>query len=95
MKNKAWFDEFGNFIGKLPKQCIKDCSHYGNCEIDVKNWVNKLNFSAPFEMAQKYCLNTGGWEIEDLRDRNKVNENILWMICCEINEVGEFFGLME
>lgn len=30
-----FFDKYGWFTGKLPEECVKDCSHSGECFDDV------------------------------------------------------------
>jgi hypothetical protein len=86
MSNKTesnWFSGY-NFIGKIPKKAVIDCSHAGRCDDDVKYWVNKLNFVAPLELGIKYIRGCGLVEFEG--DQARVNEYVFWLFCCELKE---------
>jgi hypothetical protein len=97
MKKQKFFDDRGNWTGKLPKQCIMDCSHAGDCSNDADYWVQQLDFTAPLDIAKKYLLSTGGWDQVDLDNMqpDQVNRIVLWLACNDIKESGEFYGLTE
>ena len=93
-ENKAkWFDDSGNLINEIPKQCIEDCSGPGQKDYLVSNWVNKLGFEVPREKAISYLKEYGAWD--DLEnDTDKVlAERVLWLACGDYYESGEYFGL--
>ena len=92
-----FFDKYGWFTGKLSEECIKDCSHSGDCFDDVEFWVKKLDFQVPREKAILYLKETGGWSAEELDSLDDVGlaQKILWLACCDFKENGEWFGLVN
>ena len=91
---KTQWDEYGNFLGKIPKLCVKECSHSGNCETDVKKWITKLSFHVPPELARHYLRQYGAWEDLWTCSQELLNERVLWLACCDLRETGEWFGLV-
>lgn len=93
MKRKPFFDNYGNLIRRIPKQAIIDCSHSGDCESDVRFWIEKLHFSAPREHAIDYLREIGAWENLENDSDDDINMRVFWLACCDLKETGEYFGL--
>ncbi len=93
--DKNWFDNHGNLIKKIPKKCIIECSHRGDCENDVKFWVLKLKFHTPKNLAIKYLQSFGTWDDLDTCSEIDLNCRVLWLATCELKESGVWFGLTE
>jgi hypothetical protein len=91
---KQLFDEYGNFLGKIPAHAVKACSHAGDC-YEVKYWQNKLNFVCPRQLAINYLQEFGAWEDLNTVDDVTINQRVLWIACCDIKETGEWFGLIN
>lgn len=96
MSADKWFDQWGNFIGELPEQCVKDCTHPGPCDADTKFWKEQLDFDAPDEMARKWLRGWLDYTDEELAafTHDLVVRYVLWLACCEIAEGDEFCGLI-
>ena len=85
------FDKYGNFIGTIPAECVKDCSHAGSCDSDVANWVNKLNFRVTRVKATPWLLQWGAWDAKELKAMTilELSEIVLGLACGDIKETGE------
>ena len=93
-KNAKFFDEYGNFIGKIPDKAIEECSKGGrDAYYYVAVWVDILGFECPQELAKEYLQKFGAYEDLDKADESTINRRVFWLACCELNESGEFFGL--
>lgn len=97
MAKLPWFDESGELIRKIPTECVSDCSHSGDCEIDCTYWVKKLNFIIPRDKTIAYLKEFGAWTLEDLNSKNDEELAIitLWVACNDIAEQGEWLGLVH
>ena len=95
--DKPWFDNYGHFIGHIPEEAIKDCSHPGECCHDCEAWVEDLGFTVPREQAIDYLLELGAWKSEELqaKDNKELAILVLWIACGEIQENGEWIGLIH
>lgn len=93
MKHKPFFDENGNLIRRIPKQAVIDCSHSGRCDDDVIFWIKKLNFSAPRQKAISFLSEYGAWENLENDSDDDINNRVFWLLCGDIKENGECFGL--
>jgi hypothetical protein len=89
------FDEYGNFLGELPEECVTACSHSGDCFDDVVFWVSELNFNVPTELAKKYLEEFGCWEDLDTCDQDTLNVRVLWIACGDIKETGDWYGVLH
>jgi hypothetical protein len=98
------FNEYGWLAsGSFPADCVADCSHSGQCADDVSYWRKQLNFTVPREMAIKYLREFGAWPLEsDEYDRglndmpdDELAEKVLWLACNDIQEQGEWAGLVH
>ena len=92
MKRKSFSDEYGNLQKRIPKQAVSDCTHAGTCD-DVKFWIEKLHFSAPREKAIAFLSEFGAWENLKNDTDEEINSRIFWILCGDIKENGECFGL--
>jgi hypothetical protein len=92
---KTQFDEYGNFLGKIPKQCVADCSHSGDCYSDVVAWVDKLSFNVPPSLARRYLQDFGAWDDLDDCSHDVLNQRVLWIACCDIKENGDWYGVIS
>lgn len=87
MRKKKWFDDLGQLIKRIPKQAIIELSTAGNHGKDVTEWVDRIGFFAPKEMALKYLYNLGVLDKSgDFNTQRKINQFILWDICCSLND---------
>lgn len=99
MKNnnfKQFFAENGEFIGKLPKVCIDECTHSGSCDNEIEYWQKELNFKVPRKQGIEYLIPFGAWEKEyiDKMTDTEISRTVLWLACWEINETGDWIGLI-
>jgi len=88
------FDEYGQFLGEIPEECVKDCSRPGDAYVPVLFWVNELDFNVPPALAREYLSSFGAWEDLETCNQETLNERVLWLACCEIHEEGEWLGLI-
>jgi hypothetical protein len=90
------FDEYGNFSGTIPQECIKECTQPGqDASIPVSFWVRKLGFSVPRQLAEKYLEEFGAWDDLQTASDTKLAERVLWIACGDIDEDGGWFGLIH
>ena len=92
------FDQYGWYCGPaIPADCVADCSHSGDCSVDVEWWRDMLEFKVPRELAIKWLRESGAYADEELEEKSDVAlaEIVLWMACCEIKEEGEWLGLVS
>lgn len=92
-----FFDNYGNFLVTLPKECVADCFHQGECHDDVVHWQNKLGFSVPREKAIDWLRSTGGWDGGELRAMKdeELAQKVLWLACADMKEQGDWYGLVN
>ncbi len=43
-------------IEELPEECIKACSHIGDCHADIEFWRKKLSFTLVFTLLVLFSL---------------------------------------
>lgn len=91
------FDTYGNFHGELPADCVRDCSHAGQCDADVAFWRAQLDFQVPRDLAIAYLAEFGAWERADLMAKgdDDLADIVLWIACGDLRESGEWFGLIH
>jgi hypothetical protein len=98
-KNKVlaskWFSETGEFIGHIPPKVVAQCSHSGNCESDIKYWMEHCTFNVPDNLARNYLKSYGCWVDLDTCSYDTLKERVFWLACCSIKEEGKWFGLVE
>lgn len=92
-----WFDEWGNLIKEIPEEAVADCSHQGECFPGVEYWQAKLDFMGPRQQMLEYLYPFGGWEREELNGMTDVElaQIVLWIAAGDIQENGEWFGLIH
>lgn len=92
-----YFDEQGFLIREIPVECVKACSHSGQCDRDVEFWQKKLEFEIPKAKAIFYLARTGAWSEKDLflQTHDELAQKVLWIACSDIKETGEFLGLIH
>lgn len=96
MDNK-WFDEYGNFIGELPAECVRDCTRMGDVTSYIDQWIARLSFYAPRDLSLKYlrgCL--ADYEDEEIAafTQQQVNRWIMFFATDAIRNDGDFYGLI-
>ena len=89
------FDQYGNFNGEIPAECVADCTTPGqDADESVTYWRTRLDFSVPRDLAIRYLKDFGAWD--DLAEASDTTlaERCLWIACGDIRENGEWFGLV-
>lgn len=91
------FDEYGYFMGEIPELAIRACSQPGDVSNVVYRWVAYLGFEVPRERAIHWLSQFGAWEFSELGllDDFELACKVFWIACCDLNETGEWFGLVE
>lgn len=91
------FDQYGNFNGTIPSDCVRDCSHPGPCDTEVKEWSKVLGFNVPRTLAINYLVEFGAWTRSELNEKltSDLSEIVLWIACSDIKEEGEWLGLIH
>ena len=85
-----WFD-MNHLNGRestrqLPPECIADCSGPGDRYVNVKRWVERLNFDGPVELFKEYLDGYGAWDDEELKDHEENKQRVLWTWACNCDE---------
>jgi len=93
MDKLKWFNGYGHLQKEIPEDCVKDCTHQGDCSADVKAWVSKLGFVVPRKLAISYLDEYGAWDDFDTVSDETLAERVLWVACGDIAEEGEWFGI--
>jgi hypothetical protein len=92
--DNVWFNDYGYFIGTLPDACVYACSASGDVEQAVDFWLEELQFKVPMVKARAYLTEFGAWDDLDEVDQHTLAQRVLWVACCEIDERGEWIGLV-
>jgi hypothetical protein len=93
--DSKWFDADGYFVGSFPDACIHDCSASGGVEQAVDFWLDELRFNVPMVKARAYLEEFGAWNDLDEADQHTLAQRVLWVACCDIEERGEWLGLVH
>lgn len=104
MSTLTQFNQYGHFTGEIPAECVADCSQPGqDASADVEQWLEKLDFAVPRDMAIRYLKEFGAWPLEsddydrgleDMSD-SELAATVLWIACGDIKEQGEWIGLVH
>lgn len=76
---------------KLTKDCIRDCSHQGQCYPDIQYWLkqpriaNQMSRISP-EDAKNCLKGYGAWNDEELNNHEDNLERVLWIACNDAKE---------
>jgi len=90
------FDRYGNFIGAIPAECVAECTRPGKDATPfVDAWRKRLDFQVPRELAVKYLDDFGAWDDLDTAPDDRLAERILWIACGDIQDGGEWCGLIH
>ena len=79
MKNKI--ASFNRFEISMPRQAVLDCSHSGQCDLDVENWAKKIKRPktlTPEKLATE-LKEYGAWTWEELQDDAANWRRIIWI----------------
>lgn len=102
-KPKPWFDaKYGWIQRRIPKQCVTDCNHSGDCCDDCERWVTRLpgferSITDCRELAERYLREFGAWERSELANMSDfdIAVKVLWTACGDLSEQGEWLGLVH
>lgn len=91
-----WFDNSGEFIREFPDACIQECSAMGPVDEAVDFWQSELDFQVPPAHTRKWLRNFGAWDQDELNamDETELAKKVLWIACGDLNENGDWFGLI-
>jgi hypothetical protein len=88
------FNEYGHFTGKIPDQCVEDCTIPGfDATCCVREWVEDLGFTVPQGLARAYLEEFGS--ALHIGTDSEITERVLWIACGDIKENGEWLGLVH
>jgi hypothetical protein len=90
-----WIDDDGHLTRLMPIECVKACSHAGDCSEDVKAWRKRINFTVPRHLAIPWLKEFGAHTAESMAwfTDDEIAEQVLWLFCCDIKEGNPVFGL--
>lgn len=77
---------FNRFEIELPDECVRDCSHQGDCDEDVRHWVDKITLAVPAKDIRAELKEYGSWDAEELSDDEANKRRIIWIAACNIKE---------
>lgn len=79
---------FNQFEIEMPIECVKDCSHQGQCYDDVNFWTSRLNIDIPRDKLTAELLEYGAWDKEELDalDDQELHEKIVWIAACNLKD---------
>ena len=90
------FDQYGNFNGSIPSDCVRDCTTPGqDASSAVQYWVDKLRFVVPPKLARDYLHDFGAWDDLADVDAPTLSGRVLWVACGALMESGEWSGVMR
>ena len=93
----VWFNEHGEMVRNLPLDAVASCHHLGSCDADVAHWRARLGFEVPRDLAINWLREFGAWSEEELAAEpdDTLAERVLWIAAGDIQESGEFLGLVH
>lgn len=92
MKNYTWWNSAGDIILDLTKQQVETGSAIGDRYEYIRSILPELrkqleNYND--KAIKRSLIETGGWEEEELRNREENNIKLIWCACCDIAaEIG-------
>ena len=87
-KNRMETACFNRFHFEIPNQSVDECSHRGDCSIDVNRWHNEVQLShITDEELTEELKEYGAWEC--FGDRVENEKKIIWIAACNIQEEKE------
>lgn len=92
---KLYWAAFNRFELRLPGECVADCSHQGDCDADVQNWVDKVraqieadNFTnkPTSEKFRAELSEYGAWDEIELADDAANFKRLIWIAAGNISD---------
>jgi len=75
----------------LPAKMIEQCGAAGvSCDEAVDYWYKKFDVLVNPDKLRTYLHSIGAWDKEDLEDHVDNLHRLIWLMCCDIREHGEF-----
>jgi hypothetical protein len=72
-----------------PKNFVDSCAHSGDCELDVKHFIDRFELS-DVEYSRNYVRSVGIDKTEDMPELT-ILMYVLWLMACDIKEHGYFY----
>lgn len=89
------FDEFGQFTGSIPDECVRQCTKPGtDALVFVQFWCDLLGFVVDRDQAIEYLDCFGAWTNLRTASTGELSIRCLWLACNDIAENGEWLGLI-
>ena len=81
---EAYFDRF---TVEMPFEAVGDCSHQGDCQPEVRDWLPRLDLSnvKPDDLRAELA-EYGAWEEDELQEHQTNLERIIWIAAGNIRE---------
>ena len=80
-----WFNK-----RNTPRGFIDACSHSGQCDDDVKSFMNRFDVPDK-EYLAKFLSCYGVWDESELENYEDNKMRLLWIMACDISEQKEFY----
>jgi hypothetical protein len=86
--NSLRYAAFNGFDIEMPLEAAEDCSRSGDCEADVRHWMNKIRrpLSCTKEKLKQELAEYGSWEEKELKEDGKNWMRIVWIAAGNIVE---------
>ena len=86
-----WSESLGRIELKITLATAKDCSHAGQCDVDVESAMLEPRYRRQLAKLDpdtlKACLKEyGAWEDDELTDHQLNLSRIFWVACCDLAE---------
>ena len=93
---RKWFDEYGWILETIPEEAVEDCSQPGvDAYPYVIRWIEELEFKVPEDLTRAYLDEFGAWEDLETADQLTLASRVFWIACNDMQENGEWLGLVH
>lgn len=78
-RKRTWY--YDRFEIDMPIECVRDCSHQGECDMDVEHWEDKVDrpLSCTPENLMLELKEYGAWDENELSDDTANWRRIIWI----------------
>jgi hypothetical protein len=70
---------FNRFSIDLPDLCVEQCSHSGDCDVDVSRWEPQISMDVTPQQLRDELREYGAWDESELQSHYQNRKRIIWI----------------